>query len=171
MKSHNFHTELSILSFLLLWTVSQFASFCHCFIGPQDPNDVQIKIITAAEKRCSEDTSRMAETGDYLEMHYTGRLNAENGNKFDASWDRGKPIKFQLGAEEVIQGWEKGLIGMCVGETRTLTVPPHLGYGDEGSSGIPGGATLHFTVDLRAVAKGKLKIKTEEQKRRERDYF
>ena len=49
--------------------------------------------------------------------------------------------------------------------------PPHLGYGDEGSSGIPGGATLHFTVDLRAVAKGKLKIKTEEQKRRERDYF
>ena len=34
-------------------------------------------------------------------MHYTGRLNAENGNKFDASWDRGKPIKFQLGAEEV----------------------------------------------------------------------
>ena len=105
---------------------------------------------------------------------------------------------------QVIQGWEKGLIGMCVGETRTLTVPPHLGmyqkynfklshfysillnltkfysivlnpphlgYGDEGSSGIPGGATLHFTVDLRAVAKGKLKIKTEEQRRRERDYF
>ena len=131
MKSHNFHTELSILSFLLFWTVSQFALFCHCFIGPQDPNDVQIKIVTAAEKRCSEDTSRMAETGnyliistlfselqsnfkiffcyiilqlfsgDYLEMHYTGRLNAENGNKFDASWDRGKPIKFQLGAEEV----------------------------------------------------------------------
>ena len=66
MKSHNFHTELSILSFLLLWTVSQFALFCHCFIGPQDPNDVQIKIITAAEKRCSEDTSRMAETGNYL---------------------------------------------------------------------------------------------------------
>ena len=60
---------------------------------------------------------------------------------------------------------------MCEGETRTLTVPPHLGYGDEGSSGIPGGATLHFTVDLRAVAKGKLKIKTEEQRRRERDYF
>ena len=66
MKSHNFHTELSILSFLLLWTVSQFALFCHCFIGPQDPNDVQIKIVTAAEKRCSEDTSRMAETGNYL---------------------------------------------------------------------------------------------------------
>ena len=66
MKSHNFHAELSILSFLLLWTVSQIALFCHCFIGPQDPNDVQIKIITAAEKRCSEDTSRMAETGNYL---------------------------------------------------------------------------------------------------------
>ena len=66
MKSHNFHTEMSILTFLLLWTVSQFSLFCHCFIGPQDPNDVQIKIIKAAEKRCSEDTSRMAETGNYL---------------------------------------------------------------------------------------------------------
>ena len=52
---------------------------------------------------------------------------------------------------------------MCEGETRTLTVPPHLGYGDEGSSGIPGGSTLHFTVDLVQVTKGKLKPKTEQQ--------
>ena len=65
MKSLNFHTEFSILTFLLLWTVSQFSLFCHCFIGPQDPNDVQIKIIKAAEKRCSEDNSRMAERGNY----------------------------------------------------------------------------------------------------------
>ena len=47
---------------------------------------------------------------------------------------------------------------MCKGETRTLTVPPHLGYGDHGVGGvIPGGATLHFTVELKEIKKGKLK--------------
>ena len=60
---------------------------------------------------------------------------------------------------QVIQGYERGVPGMCEGETRTLTVPPHLGYGDRGvpNAGIPGGATLHFTVDLVSIRKGKLR--------------
>ncbi len=47
---------------------------------------------------------------------------------------------------------------MCLGETRTLTVPSHLAYGDNGipQAGIPGGATLHFTVELIEIKKGKL---------------
>jgi FKBP-type peptidyl-prolyl cis-trans isomerase len=51
---------------------------------------------------------------------------------------------------QVIQGYEQGVPGMCKGETRTLTVPAHLAYGDRGvpQAGIPGGATLHFTVEL-----------------------
>jgi FKBP-type peptidyl-prolyl cis-trans isomerase len=60
---------------------------------------------------------------------------------------------------QVIQGYERGVPGMCQGETRTLTVPSHLAYGAGGvpQAGIPGGATLHFTVELVAVTKGKLK--------------
>ena len=57
----------------------------------------------------------------------------------------------------MIQGYEQGVPGMCKGETRTLTVPPHLAYGDRGVGPIPGGATLHFTVELKEIKKGKLK--------------
>ena len=58
---------------------------------------------------------------------------------------------------QVIQGYERGVPGMCQGETRTLTVPPHLAYGDNGVGDIiPGGATLHFTVELVEIKKGKL---------------
>jgi len=155
MKSLNFHTEMSILTYLLLWTVAQFSLFCHS----EELKDVQVKIIKEAKKPCNEDPSRMAERGDHLEVHYVGRLNDENGEKFDASRDRGQLFKFQLGAGQVIQGYERGVPGMCEGETRTLTVPPHLGYGDRGvpNAGIPGGATLHFTVDLVNIRKGKLR--------------
>ena len=65
---------------------------------------------------------------------------------------------------QVIQGYERGVPGMCEGETRTLTVPPHLGYGDRGvpNAGIPGGATLHFTVDLVNIRKGKLRDRAQQ---------
>jgi len=60
---------------------------------------------------------------------------------------------------QVIQGYEQGTPGMCVGETRELTVPPHLAYGEKGvpAAGIPPGATLHFTVELLEVKKDTLK--------------
>jgi len=96
---------------------------------------------------------RVARNGDMLEMHYTGTL--EDGKKFDSSYDRSEPFKFQIGVGQVIKGWEEGVLGMCIGEKRRLIVPPELGYGDQGAGDIiPGGATLFFDVELVAAEEG-----------------
>lgn len=84
-------------------------------------------------------------------MHYVG-VAWSNGREFDASWDRGQPFSFRLGAGEVIGGWDRGVAGMRVGGRRQLTIPPHLGYGSRGAGGvIAGNETLVFVVDLLDV--------------------
>ncbi|KAJ3111751.1 Peptidyl-prolyl cis-trans isomerase fpr2 [Phlyctochytrium bullatum] len=94
---------------------------------------------------------RKSTNGDRLSMHYTGTL-FSTGEKFDSSLDRDQPFDFQLGAGQVIKGWDQGLLDMCVGEKRKLTIPPHMGYGDRGAGGkIPGGATLVFEVELLKI--------------------
>jgi len=88
-----------------------------------------------------------AQKGDTLEVHYEGRL--EDGTKFDASRDHGSTFEFLLGAGQVIQGWDEGLVGMKIGGKRELTIPPELGYGAAGSPPvIPPNATLVFEVEL-----------------------
>jgi FKBP-type peptidyl-prolyl cis-trans isomerase FkpA len=91
-----------------------------------------------------------ATAGKRVEVHYTGWLT--NGTKFDSSVDRGKPFGFQLGAGQVIKGWDQGVAGMKIGGKRKLTIPPDLGYGARGAGGvIPPNATLVFEVELLAV--------------------
>ncbi|WOO77630.1 FK506-binding protein 2 [Vanrija pseudolonga] len=88
--------------------------------------------------------------GDKLSMHYTGTL--DDGSKFDSSRDRNQPLDFTIGKGQVIQGWEQGLLDMCVGEKRILTIPSSLGYGARGFPPvIPADATLTFDVELVAI--------------------
>jgi FKBP-type peptidyl-prolyl cis-trans isomerase FkpA len=99
-------------------------------------------------------TGAAAAAGQQVSVHYTGWLlfGGERGKKFDSSKDRGDPFGFPLGAGQVIKGWDEGVQGMKVGGTRTLTIPPQLGYGARGAGGvIPPNATLIFEVELLAI--------------------
>ncbi len=97
---------------------------------------------------------RRAIAGDMVEVHYTGWFfdpNAEGnrGDKFDSSVDRDQPFEFPLGAGQVIQGWDRGVECMLIGEARLLTIGPDLAYGARGYPGaIPPNATLLFEVKL-----------------------
>lgn len=93
-----------------------------------------------------------ATAGSTVEVHYVGVLFSD-GTEFDASYDRGEPFSFTLGAGQVIQGWDEGVEGMKVGGRRRLVIPPDLAYGETGAGGvIPPNATLVFVVDLLSVS-------------------
>jgi len=98
----------------------------------------------------------VAKTGDTVSMNYTGRL--ENGTVFDSNVDpkfnHVQPFVFTLGAGQVISGWDKGIVGMKVGEKKTLTIPPEDAYGANGIPGaIPPNSTLIFDVELIGIKK------------------
>ena len=93
-----------------------------------------------------------AVAGTTCTMQYVGH-SWSSKQQFDASWDRGQPFTFQLGAGMVIGGWDQGVAGMKVGGRRRLTIPPHLGYGARGTGGAIGpNETLVFIVDLLDVS-------------------
>ena len=114
-----------------------------------------IEIVPGLSMRMlQEGAGAAAEVGQIAVVHYTGWLydqTAENnrGSKFDSSVDRGVHFEFQLGARNVIRGWDEGVVGMTIGEIRELTIAPELAYGDRGSGNlITPGATLVFEVEL-----------------------
>ena len=91
-------------------------------------------------------TGSAVKSGDTVSIHYAGTL--EDGTPFDNSYDRGAPFETPIGAGQVIKGWDLGVVGMKVGGKRRLTIPPELGYGEQGSGTIPPNSTLIFDVEL-----------------------
>jgi len=91
--------------------------------------------------------------GDAAAVHYAGWL--EDGTLFDTSLDGdAKPFTFPLGAGQVIDGWEEGVVGMQPGSVRRLIIPPELAYGDEGfGDSIPPNAILTFDIELIAIGR------------------
>ena len=112
--------------------------------GPP-PTDLEITDIKIGE-------GQQAGHGSTVQVHYVGVAHS-TGEEFDASWNRGEPLSFRLGAGQVISGWDQGVLGMRVGGRRRLLIPPHLAYGDRGAGGvIKPGESLVFVCDLVGVA-------------------
>jgi peptidylprolyl isomerase len=115
------------------------------FVDPEPPTDLVVIDLLEGD-------GEEAQAGRTVEVHYVG-VTHETGEEFDASYNRGEPLRFRLGVGQVIQGWDTGVQGMKVGGRRQLVIPPHLAYGDRGAGGvIKPGATLVFVVDLLGVS-------------------
>ncbi|MEV5380780.1 MULTISPECIES: FKBP-type peptidyl-prolyl cis-trans isomerase [Streptomyces] len=114
---------------------------------PEGPAPTELQITEVWEG-----DGAVAKAGDFVKVHYVG-VAFSTGEEFDASWNRGNPLEFKLGAGQVIPGWDQGIQGMKVGGRRKLVIPAHLAYGDRGAGGgvIAPGETLIFVCDLIAV--------------------
>ncbi|XP_062589996.1 uncharacterized protein LOC134251605 isoform X1 [Saccostrea cucullata] len=144
------------------------ASFLVVLVATEE-GELKIDVLKTVDD-CQKKSKRL----DMLSMHYVGTL--EDGSKFDSSADHGQPFSFQLGIGQVIKGWDQGLLDMCIGEKRKLTIPSHLGYGDQGAGEkIPPKATLIFEVELLDIQDGPKpenifkKIDTDEDNRLSRE--
>lgn len=110
---------------------------------PTGPSTITIEETTVG-------SGPLAVAGDVVTVHYVGSLT--NGTQFDNSYTSNRPLTFQLGAGQVIPGFEQGVVGMRVGGKRRVTIPPSLAYGSQGNGPIPPNATLVFDVELVSIA-------------------
>ena len=135
-----------------MWAVGLVVALAGCDPSPSSPSaavpftQIDLRVGTGAE----------AANGSVLTVQYTGwlydaSLASSKGLVFDSSLGRA-PFEFTLGAGQVIEGWEQGLVGMKVGGLRQLIIPPSLAYGESRTGVIPPNATLLFEVELIAVA-------------------
>lgn len=96
---------------------------------------------------------KIAEKGDIVSMNYTGKLT--DGKVFDSNIDpkfmHVEPFEFTLGVGQVILGWDEGIVGMKIGEKKTLTIPAEKAYGARGQGPIPPNATLVFDIELVGI--------------------
>ena len=128
-----------------------FVSAAACSDTPTTP----INLARFSQTDLVVGTGAEATSGKIIKVHYTGWLYNEDrtdskGAQFDSS-EGLDPLTFTLGAGQVIAGWDEGLIGMKVGGTRRLIIPPSKGYGATRRGPIPPNATLLFDVQLIEV--------------------
>ena len=95
---------------------------------------LKTEVITPAE------CVRKTQAGDKIDVHYRGTLT--DGTEFDASYNRGQPLSFTVGQGQVMKGWDQGLLDMCPGEKRKLTIQPDWAYGSRGVGPIPANSVL-----------------------------
>ena len=162
-----------MLNLSLFFTAVFFLSACSARPVPPTPDEIEINETvsqTTTESTTPSDspatttevkgdkleiteltvgTGAVAEPGNQVTVHYTGTL--ADGSVFDSSVGK-QPFTFNLGARDVIAGWEEGVPGMKVGGKRKLVIPPELAYGASGAGGvIPPNATLTFEIELLGV--------------------
>ncbi|KAI5948881.1 FPR2 [Candida theae] len=113
-------------------------------LSPPSSDELKIDILKQVECK------RKSQKGDAISVHYKGTL--EDGTKFDSSWDRGTPLPFVIGQNQVITCWEEGLLDMCIGEKRKLWCAPSIAYGERGIGPIPPNAALIFETELVDIA-------------------
>lgn len=137
-------SSLRILS-IAIATIATIATLVAADV--KDVDELNIETLSKPETGCD----RVTKSGDMLTMNYRGTL-IGGTEEFDSSYSRNEPFKFQLGVGQVIKGWDKGLMGMCVGEKRKLTIPSKLAYGENGAGAkIPANAGLEFEVECVAI--------------------
>ena len=105
-------------------------------------SDIDIHTIYKPDN-CQPEQKNVVKEGHYLIVHYNVTL--ENGEHIDSTLSRNKPLRFQVGTGQINEGFEEGLLGMCVREIRKIMVPPHLTGSD---------STVHYTVQLLAIEHG-----------------
>jgi FKBP-type peptidyl-prolyl cis-trans isomerase FkpA len=140
------------------WLLPMLAviTLAACSAPPQAHATGHVDKLTVIDTKVG--TGAEAKDGMDVLVHYTGWLYDENakdkhGAKFDSSRDHGAPFNFTLGAGRVIEGWDKGVMGMRVGGKRTLLIPAALGYGANGAGDdIPPDASLVFDIELIDVS-------------------
>ncbi|MCH8518622.1 FKBP-type peptidyl-prolyl cis-trans isomerase [Candidatus Gracilibacteria bacterium] len=97
----------------------------HPLAGETLNFEVELIGLDKAEGNTAENT---AEVGDTVQVHYVGTL--EDGTEFDSSRPRNETLDFELGAAQMIPGFDAGVVGMTIGETKNLVLPPEEAYGE-----------------------------------------
>mmetsp|Transcript_29992 Transcript_29992/g.28660 ORF Transcript_29992/g.28660 Transcript_29992/m.28660 type:complete len:117 (-) Transcript_29992:38-388(-) len=110
------------------------------------------KIDVYVETIKSGDGNNFPRQSDCVTVHYDAFLAGAKGGMgegFDSSRERGKPLRFKVGAEEVIPGLDLGIVQMSIGERATLAIPANLAYGPKGFPGrVPPNTNLIFDIEL-----------------------
>ena len=125
----------------------QFTASEQATAGSDITNNNEQTMLEIKDVEVGDGTEAVA--GTKVTVHYTGTLT--DGTVFDSSHSRNAPFEFDLGAGQVIAGWEQGVAGMKIGGKRMLTIPPELAYGDRAIGAIPAGSTLIFEIELLGV--------------------